>query len=57
MAIDISGAGRGAQFYSSHQFGTWKEAEKFFLDLGAAKDILDMAAEAMKENGIAKLAF
>ena len=55
LAVDISGARR--QFYPNHQFASWTQAEKFFLDLGAPTDVLDAALASLNENGLAKIAF
>jgi hypothetical protein len=45
MVVDISSAG-AAQFYTSHQLKTWKEAEKCFRGLGAEQDLVNTIADA-----------
>jgi hypothetical protein len=56
LVVDVSNISQ-KETAPSHQFPTWREAEKFLTEQGATPDIVKWAARSILETGVAKITF
>jgi hypothetical protein len=56
LIVDVSNV-REAENAPSHKFPDWREAEKFLVEQGAERDIVNWTAKSIMETGVAKISF